>query len=652
MSSTLLSRTQRVRRRTVSGLLASALAAATLAATPSAVQAAEPVDGATFTWQVSQAMSDHLGTHTFTGGASEDASKVVSFPDGEGWVNPTTGEASVRYQGSVRMAFVNGGNPLYHVEIAEPQITVDASGHGTITAAVGSSQTLGGTTTTKEPARVTVTTFDATPGSWTSADGLATLAAVPDWAGVIAPDSAEATAAGIPAGYPLSGKAFAPQFFEQITPGVKSWFYVNGSDEGSATNLKKTPAAFTAAVALPAVSAEVLESTPDSLRVKVDGTGFSPSPANRVGVYVSLGDVYSDTNAAAYVATNWVNAAGIAADGTFSTTLALTPEQVAKLDAAKTYQVFTQKAHGQSVGDPSQSVSAPVTLDFTTLRRQATTLTADPVSTTFGTAGTLSVDVAADRGVDEGTVTVTGLGSALTAPVEDGTASVPLPAGLAAGTHTATVSFGPSLFFAASSTTATVTVAKAAAARPVLRVTQRPTTVAAGRATVTVPRATGRVSVTLTRGATRRVVAGTLANGAATVALPALAAGTWTAKVDYAGAANLTSSTASARLAVAKASVARPAVKVVKRPTSRKAGSLRVTVRSATAGRPTGTVRVQLVKGSSRRTYTVRLSSTGQATVRTSRLAKGTWRVSVAYRGDSRFAPRAQARVVNLTVTR
>jgi 5-hydroxyisourate hydrolase-like protein (transthyretin family) len=103
---------------------------------------------------------------------------------------------------------------------------------------------------------------------------------------------------------------------------------------------------------------------------------------------------------------------------------------------------------------------------------------------------------------------------------------------------------------------------------------------------------------------------------------------------------------------VAKATVARPAVTVVKRPTSRRAGSVRVTVRSTTAGRPTGTVRVQLAKGSSRRTYTVRLDSRGRATVKTSRLARGTWKVYVAYRGDAKFAPRAQARVANLKVTR
>jgi len=415
----------------------------------------------------------------------------------------------------------------------------------------------------------------------------------------------------------------------------------------------------------PEVSAKAVSQSQDGLTLAVSGGAFPETydAATFPGVYVFVRDAATRTRVGGNSEQLWLAPAGappyvtgpIDARGNFDAQLVLTAATVATLDRTKEYELFVRPAHTATVPEPTFAL--PLDLDFAALQGKieaVPVLTVGSAPTTLK-PGTATVTVGHPAGTATGDVTVSFTQGdtvrTVTRTLSSGAAQIDLPL-LAAGTWSVRVDYAGDVLFGASSTTTTVTVARAAAARPVVRVTQRPTTVAPGRATVTVPSGTGRVTLSLTRGTTRRVVAGTLARGTTTVALPALAAGTWTAKADYAGSANLEPSTSSLRLAVAKATVGRPVVQVVSRPTSRRAGSLRVTVRSTTAGRPTGTVRVQLVKGTSRRTYAVRLNSRGQATVRTSRLARGTWKVLVAYRGDTRFAPRAQLRVTNLRVVR
>ncbi len=77
------------------------------------------------------------------------------------------------------------------------------------------------------------------------------------------------------------------------------------------------------------------------------------------------------------------------------------------------------------------------------------------------------------------------------------------------------------------------------------------------------------------------------------------------------------------------------------RPTSKKGGRATVVVARVTTARPvpTGTVRVILTKGASRKILGGTLSA-GRRTVVLPRLAKGTWRVQVAYLGDRYYLPR------------
>jgi hypothetical protein len=841
MSSTLLSRATGARRRTVSGLVATALAAATLAVTPGAAQAAE--GDPALSWNVSTQFVDHFTKASFnnntlvasSGARYDAATKSATFEQLDGWVNPVTKTASVQYDGSLKGSFISLANALqYSIEISDPQVVLAADGTGQVVADVAW-EVPSNTPTTGSSQDVVVTTFAGADATWGTQGDDVTLAATPAFKDVLPAGSQAATDLGLTTNssgtpVPIDGAAFAPSFLGALPSSLRAHFYKSGSASGDP---KKAPSAFTAAAALPSLTARTVASTPEGLEIEVSGQGYM---AGGVGVYVSLGSAFSATDPSAFVATNWVNA--IAANGTFTTLLKVPADKVATLDPAKTWSLSTQKAHGQSATDASQTVVLPADLDFSTLKRQATTLSAKALSTPVGKAATLTVDVDSTRPVGEGTVTLSGVGATLTAPVKDGVATLDLPATLPAGAHTATLSFAQTTFFApstgtvkvtvekgsavvtapsstsstfgdpatiavgvqgdavtptgtvtveglgtstlvdgkavvtapadlavgtrsydvtysgdarytgststtsitvakaASSVTAPdlttsagktsrlvvkvsggkadaaatpsgtvsvpglgsapvgtkgqaslpvpsdlpvgvheyevtyagdaryhgstdtvkVTVAKAATAAPRLSLGLAATTVRSGRATIDLTaggvQPTGKVAVTFAKRAERRAVTGTLVRGRASVVVPALSAGTWRATVTYAGDRQQAAATATTTFVVRKASIAKPAVKVTRKPTTRKAGAARVTVRSATSGRPTGKVRVQLVKGRSTKSYTVRLNSKGQATVKTSKLAKGTWKVYVTYYGDTRFDSRSKTRVTNVKVTR
>ena len=76
---------------------------------------------------------------------------------------------------------------------------------------------------------------------------------------------------------------------------------------------------------------------------------------------------------------------------------------------------------------------------------------------------------------------------------------------------------------------------------------------------------------------------------------------------------------------------------MVKAPTTKKAGSYKVTVTTPNGlARATGKVTVTLKKGK-RSTKVTGTLSNGTATVKVKKLAKGTWAASVAYSGDANY---------------
>lgn len=229
-------------RGTLAALSALGLVAGTLAlvVTPAPASAAEaPV----LRWEVSQQFDDHLGSHELGDGATEDSEGVVTFPRGVGSYDPATGVSEVSYQGSVRGAF-RLGQEFYHVRIEDPTLVVDGEGRGEMSALVSAANIAaqGEEAQETQPARVVMFGFDATADDWSPDGGLASLSATPDWAGVIEPGSEEAAELEMEEGTPREGKAWALTFQRQITSGVRAHFYATGSGSDE----KKRPAPFVA----------------------------------------------------------------------------------------------------------------------------------------------------------------------------------------------------------------------------------------------------------------------------------------------------------------------------------------------------------------------------------------------------------------------
>ncbi len=87
------------------------------------------------------------------------------------------------------------------------------------------------------------------------------------------------------------------------------------------------------------------------------------------------------------------------------------------------------------------------------------------------------------------------------------------------------------------------------------------------------------------------------------------------------------------------------------KPTTRKAGSLAVTVHGAAGvAKPTGTVKAVLVKGAKKVTVKAKKLAKGKVALPVKKLAKGTWKVTVSYAGDTRYAPATTT--VPLKITR
>lgn len=180
-------------------------------------------------------------------------------------------------------------------------------------------------------------------------------------------------------------------------------------------------------------------------------------------------------------------------------------------------------------------------------------VSAAAVSGSYGQATTLTATV---TGSDPtGTVTVSKGSQVLgSAAVAGGSASVSIPGtALGAGTHALTVSYGGDSANAAASATTTATIARAAStlkaavtpARP--KAGTRPSVKVSVKVAGVTP--TGKVTV-LVGG--RKVAAGALKAGKATVRLPAQKAGTRQVKVRYAGTADVAASTRTVRLTVLK----------------------------------------------------------------------------------------------------
>ncbi|WP_300677534.1 Ig-like domain-containing protein [Nocardioides sp.] len=181
------------------------------------------------------------------------------------------------------------------------------------------------------------------------------------------------------------------------------------------------------------------------------------------------------------------------------------------------------------------------------------------VPATVGTVARVNLSIANDYGrIPTGQVTLKIAGRTLTATVANASAAFAV-AGLPVGSHAFTVSYTGDDQIVGFTRTGTLTVAKASVTKVSGKVTKVPTSKKAGALAVTVQtpaaltRATGAVTVTLTKGTKATKVAGVVRAGSATVTVPKLAKGTWKVTVAYAGDATyLKASSATTTLKITK----------------------------------------------------------------------------------------------------
>jgi hypothetical protein len=530
-------------RRTLASALTGALAVAglsvaTVVTTASPAAAADPAP--VLAWEVSQQYDGHLSTHTLTDGATEDAAGVITFPDGVGTYNPDSGTTSVQYGGQVVAGFSPApGSPLlYSVTIADPQVVVDDAGNGELYATVASMTTSPSPASTP-PTKVLVVTFDE--GTWTDGGALDSTTVTPDYAGVLTPNSPEATALGVPADRPVDGKSFNPAFLGALVSGVRAHFYASQDNQPNKVPSPVTYQAAPRSVEVTTASA----SHEDGLSLDVDGTGFTGTDGNPGddGVYVGLApsgglpDVSTPAGMDSFAGANWVPASGIVA-GAFSTTVDAPTDA---LDPNEDYSVYTWRAHGHST--TSQDTETPVTIDWSQLEEAAAPAPSSvtPGGDTTKVFGATSTLTAAVPGT--GSVTLTGVGAAQTKEVVGGNVSFTVPASLPAGAYTATLAYSGDTSYLPSEATRGLTVGKAATA---LGATwkKKPTTAKRGKLTITasgpagVAAPTGDVKVKVSRKGVKHTLEVTLVNGVAKVKLPKLAAGSWKVKLTYPGAAD------------------------------------------------------------------------------------------------------------------
>jgi hypothetical protein len=172
-----------------------------------------------------------------------------------------------------------------------------------------------------------------------------------------------------------------------------------------------------------------------------------------------------------------------------------------------------------------------------------------------------------------------------------------------------------------------------------------------GTAVVTVKGSLGRAAtgkVTLSGAGSTQTK--TVVGGRATFSLPkTLTAKTYTLTARYLGNAEVAASNRTARYAVTKTSVRSVSFKASKVPTSKKTGKAKVTVKTSSGlAKATGKFTVTFKKGSKKKTVKGKVSR-GTASVKVPKLAKGTWRVSVSYAGDSNYSSK-KSKTVKLKV--
>jgi Htaa protein/Big-like domain-containing protein len=529
------------RLRLVAGAGITAVAAASLAVVAAPGAQAAGTSPASLTWLFSEyvhrapAAGGQFAAPVVSDGATVDPSTGrVTFADGSGRTDTGTHATTVSYGGSAAFSDSHGG-ASYTVTFSDPELTIDASGNGSISADiawVAAGETPGSATD------VELTSFTAAETAWSSPFA---LKATPDWTSEVPADT-------YGTGKPVNGASWGQDFVTAIPASIRAFFYASGSGSDAA----KAPSPFDAVVPGPAVTVTGSSMTAQDVSLNVAGTGFTGvTKPGDAGVYAGLApagglpDVSTMAGMDAFAASAYVPAAAIS-NGAFASVL---HADESALVAGTQYAIYTWQAHTHS--NTSQDTETPVTIDWAALGATTVLPVVTAPAVTYGKATTVSVSVPGASG----TVTLTGLGAARTAELVSGSATFAVPAGLQAGSHPWTVSYGGDVTHFPSQRTGSLSVAKVTT-KTTVKVAPKPTAKKAGKVTVTLTGVAGSKVKVVVKKAGKVVKKATVkvnAKGRVVVRLPKAAkGGTFKVTATYAGDANHKASSGKATYKVAK----------------------------------------------------------------------------------------------------
>ncbi len=612
---------------------------------------------------------------------------AVRFTGGTG-TKAADGAVAVSWDGSYTVnaypANFNAPNEIY----SDPELVLDADGDGALTMnfALGAGVDMAGNPTEAQDfGRLPLLEFSDGSLTPTSLDS---FRAVPDYQGVTVtvPDgSAQNTTCTTDGGATGWWGSWPQAFINAIPASVRPHFYSTGCG-GMQDNKPALPVDVDLAIA-PEVSVSDTTLLPSGAQeVTVTGSGFDPSLAvgtrqpisgRPAGAYVVLGKFASTwrpsqgaaSSARKVVAQKWAvpaaelsqpaiaNGGGfeLKADGTFTTTFTV---DKATIDAAVastadpaglvTYGIFTYP--GSGAVEPSFETATPLTFAAAPGTASATVDTA-PTQAADGAATLTVADAAGAPGTGSVAWEVSDAGDAVaasgTAALVDGSASITLPKD-GAGDYTLTASYDGAENGNANITTASATASFSVAklgSTGAVKVTKAPTPSATGTVRVgvvpatpgVVPTGEVQVQVKSASGAVVQTTSGPLdAAGYADLTLAKRAPGAYTVTLRFLGDAELTASTRTVGLNVAKVAAKVAGAWSPRKPTGAATGGVRITVK-ATAAKPTGavTIAVKNAAGKTVKSAKLNLTSAGTATFALPRLAKGTYTLRASYAGNS-----------------